>query len=87
LLLALWEAMGAPLRCLDEYDVFMDDVNRDVSTRMIISAARRSVGRQFILITPKSLGAGAADSAEDVKIIKLFDPRENQRRLDEMIES
>lgn len=37
LLLALWEAMGAPLRCLDEYDVFMDDVNRDVSTRMIVS--------------------------------------------------
>jgi chromosome segregation ATPase len=86
LLLSLWEAMGAPLRCLDEFDVFMDDVNRDVSTRMIvsffclckdvstnnqqISAARRSVGRQFILITPKALGAGAAD-AEDVKIIKL----------------
>jgi chromosome segregation ATPase len=37
LLLALWEAMGAPLRCLDEYDVFMDDVNRDVSTKMIVS--------------------------------------------------
>lgn len=38
LLLALWEAMGAPLRCLDEFDVFMDDVNRDVSTRMIVCA-------------------------------------------------
>ena len=37
LLLALWEAMGAPLRCLDEYDVFMDDVNRDTSTKMIVS--------------------------------------------------
>ena len=37
LLLSLWEAMGAPLRCLDEYDVFMDDVNRDVSARMIVS--------------------------------------------------
>lgn len=37
LLLSLWEAMGAPLRCLDEFDVFMDDVNRDVSTNMIVS--------------------------------------------------
>jgi chromosome segregation ATPase len=37
LLLALWEAMGAPLRCLDEFDVFMDDINRDVSTKMIVS--------------------------------------------------
>lgn len=36
LLLSLWEAMGAPLRCLDEFDVFMDQVNRDVSTKMIV---------------------------------------------------
>jgi len=84
LLLALWEAMGAPLRCLDEFDVFMDQVNRDVSTRMIIGAARRSVGRQFILITPNALGAGVADNAEDVRIIKLWDPRDKQRRIDEM---
>lgn len=39
LLLSLWEAMGAPLRCLDEFDVFMDQVNRDVSIRMIVSIA------------------------------------------------
>lgn len=37
LLLALWEAMGAPLRILDEYDVFMDEVNREVSTKMLVS--------------------------------------------------
>lgn len=103
LLLSLWEAMGAPLRCLDEFDVFMDDVNRDISTKMIvsssdtfpkysklipqqISAARKSVSRQFILITPKALGAGVADHAKDVKIIKLFDPREGQRRIDDMMD-
>jgi chromosome segregation ATPase len=39
LLLALWEAMGSPLRCLDEFDVFMDNVNRDVSTKMIVSCS------------------------------------------------
>ncbi|PMD14070.1 P-loop containing nucleoside triphosphate hydrolase protein [Hyaloscypha hepaticicola] len=86
LLLSLWEAMGAPLRCLDEYDVFMDDVNRDVTTKMIISAARRSVGRQFILITPKALGNGAADigNDQDVKITRMTDPRE--RRIDDMLQ-
>jgi len=44
LLLALWEAMGQPLRCLDEFDVFMDDVNRDVSTKMIVRFLHRFVG-------------------------------------------
>ncbi|KAH7036385.1 hypothetical protein B0J12DRAFT_678244 [Macrophomina phaseolina] len=38
LLLALWDAMGAPTRCLDEFDVFMDSVNRDISMKMIIEA-------------------------------------------------
>lgn len=37
LLLAIWEAMSAPLRCLDEFDVFMDNVNRAISTNMLVS--------------------------------------------------
>jgi len=36
LLLSIWESMGAPLRCLDEFDVFMDNVNRAVSTKMLV---------------------------------------------------
>jgi len=56
LLLSIWEAMGSPIRCLDEFDVFMDNVNRDISMKMMIGAARRSVGRQFILITPQAMG-------------------------------
>jgi len=35
LLLALWSAAGCPIRGLDEYDVFMDGVNRKVATNMV----------------------------------------------------
>lgn len=52
LLLAIWEAMGSPIRCLDEFDVFMDAVNRSLSVNLLIDAARRSTGRQFVLISP-----------------------------------
>ncbi|KAI9680781.1 MAG: Structural maintenance of chromosomes protein 6 [Caeruleum heppii] len=79
LLLSLWEAMGSPIRCLDEFDVFMDSVNRDVSLKMMIMAARRSPGRQFVLITPQSMGN--VDVAGDVKIIKLSDPERGQTTL------
>jgi len=79
MLLAIWDAMGSPLRCLDEFDVFMDNVNRAISTNMLVTAARRSVGKQFILITPNAI-EGRAVVDKDVKIIRLVDPR--QRRLD-----
>ncbi|KAF2500398.1 putative DNA repair protein Rad18 [Lophium mytilinum] len=79
LLLALWDAMGSPIRCLDEFDVFMDSVNRDISMKMMIEAARRAVGRQFILITPQAMGSVSIQ--EDVRIIKMTDPDRGQTTL------
>ncbi|KAH3959623.1 hypothetical protein HBH98_194150 [Parastagonospora nodorum] len=79
LLLALWDAMGSPIRCLDEFDVFMDSVNRERSMKMIIQAARRSIGRQFIFITPQAMNN--VDHTSDVKIIRMTDPERNQTAL------
>lgn len=43
MLLSVWEAIGSPIRCLDEFDVFMDNVNRAISTNMLVSRRRCTV--------------------------------------------
>ncbi|MCJ1246552.1 Structural maintenance of chromosomes protein 6 [Trapelia coarctata] len=80
LLLALWDAMGTPVRCLDEFDVFMDSVNRQIAMKMLVDTARRSEGRQFIFITPQSMGN--LDSEQDIKIIRMRDPERNQTTIE-----
>jgi chromosome segregation ATPase len=47
LLLSIWEAMGSPLRCLDEFDVFMDNVNRAISTNMLVGVSTIALGSSF----------------------------------------
>ena len=75
--------MGAPIRCLDEFDVFMDSVNRDVSMDMLIRFARQSKGKQFLLITPQSMGKIDLRSP-DVHVVKMADPVwQGQMRLEE----
>lgn len=78
LLLSLWEAMGSPLRCLDEFDVYMDSVNRSISVEMMLRAAERSAGKQFILITPQNMNQAAT---KQCKIIRIADPARGQTTL------
>ncbi|KAJ5110745.1 hypothetical protein N7532_001280 [Penicillium argentinense] len=79
LLLALWEAMGSPIRCLDEFDVYMDHINRKMAIDMLMIAARRSIGRQFILITPGS--KTDITIAPDVRVKELAEPERGQTTL------
>jgi len=55
LLLSLWETMGCPIRGLDEFDVFMDAVNRRISMKMLIESARDTAQIQYIMITPQDM--------------------------------
>ncbi|KAJ5864325.1 RecF/RecN/SMC [Penicillium soppii] len=79
ILLSLWEAMGSPIRCLDEFDVYMDHINRKMSIDMLMVAARRSIGRQFILITPGS--KTDITISPDVVVKELAAPERGQTRL------
>lgn len=74
-LLSLWDAMGCPIRCLDEFDVYMDAVNRRLVVEMLVNNAKNS-GTQFILITPVSVrNFLESDDQDNVHMVVLRDPQ------------
>lgn len=79
LLLSLWEAIGCPIRCLDEFDVFMDAINRRISMKMITDTAKTSHNVQYILITPQNMGN--IKFGPEVRVQKLSDPERRQAAL------
>eukprot|EP01113_Clastostelium_recurvatum_P041121 TRINITY_DN6487_c0_g1_i1.p1 TRINITY_DN6487_c0_g1~~TRINITY_DN6487_c0_g1_i1.p1 ORF type:complete len:791 (+),score=201.75 TRINITY_DN6487_c0_g1_i1:2-2374(+) len=83
LLLALWEAMEMPFRAMDEFDVFMDAVNRRLSMDLLTNAARQHASRQFIFITPHDIST--IQSAPDIKVHRMYPPERGQQTLVEML--
>jgi len=79
LLLSLWEAIGCPIRCLDEFDVFMDAVNRRISMKKMIDTANTSDGKQYILITPQDMSH--VELGPSVRIHRMGDPERGQSAL------
>ncbi|KAH3762508.1 structural maintenance of chromosome protein [Pelomyxa schiedti] len=80
LLLALWEAMECPLRAMDEFDVFMDAVNREIAVHTLIKSTSFHKNRQFFLFTPNTLPTDIRTS-EDLRIFKLSPPKKGQCTL------
>lgn len=78
-IMALWEAMESPFRCLDEFDVFMDMVNRRISMDMMMKVAKEQKERQFILLTPQDMSS--IGSSRTVRIFRLQDPERGQTTL------
>ncbi|GJE88371.1 hypothetical protein PsYK624_044540 [Phanerochaete sordida] len=79
LLLSLWESIGCPIRCLDEFDVFMDAVNRRISMRMMIDTANASDRKQYILITPQDMTN--IQIGNTVRVHRMSDPERGQGLL------
>ncbi|KAJ7643937.1 P-loop containing nucleoside triphosphate hydrolase protein [Roridomyces roridus] len=76
LLLSLWESIGCPLRCLDEFDVFMDAVNRRISMKMMIDVANQSDKKQYVLITPQDMTN--VTLGPTVRVHRMTDPERGQ---------
>lgn len=73
-LLAVWKVMGCKIRGLDEFDVFMDEVNRKVSMKLMIEAVKASGRVQTIFITPNNM-ADMNINDDEVAIHLMSDPR------------
>ncbi|XP_055886369.1 structural maintenance of chromosomes protein 6-like isoform X2 [Biomphalaria glabrata] len=75
-ILSLWEAMESPFRCLDEFDIFMDMVNRRISMDMMMATADMHKNQQFIFLTPQDMSS--VRTISNVKIYRMQDPERNQ---------
>lgn len=84
--LALGGEVGAPFRAMDEFDVFMDSVNRLVTMTSLLSFAAENPNLQFIFLTPQDLSSlvaardhcrkeGIMLSDDFVKVVQMRPPR------------
>jgi chromosome segregation ATPase len=55
-LLALWAIVESPILFLDEFDVFMDQVNRQFAMELIVNAAKEKLKGQYVFLTPQEMG-------------------------------
>ncbi|KAI5740084.1 hypothetical protein M8J76_000353 [Diaphorina citri] len=73
-IIALWNGMAVPFFSMDEFDVFMDSVNRKIIMDLLLNSARTMFmsDRQFLFLTP--LDCSILDSSTDLTIHKMRDP-------------
>lgn len=82
--LSLWAITETPFRCLDEFDVYMDMVNRRISMDMMLKVAASQRHRQFIFLTPQNMSS--LPVSQLIHILRLNDPdrgNKTQRNQDE----
>jgi chromosome segregation ATPase len=72
LLIALWQTIESPFCALDEFDVYMDSLNRKRSARVLIEFAATYKRRQYIIITPQT--DLEVDATQLVRIHRLRAP-------------
>ncbi|XP_030304149.1 structural maintenance of chromosomes protein 6 [Calypte anna] len=78
-ILSLWSITESPFRCLDEFDVYMDMVNRRIAMDMILKVADSQRHRQFILLTPQTMSS--LPTSSHIRILRMQDPERGQRTL------
>jgi chromosome segregation ATPase len=88
LLLALGHVIECPFRLMDEYDVFLDEISREITLKTIQQYAldKEQKGRQFIILTPHNV-TGVV-TTDEVRVKRMPAPQRrsaigpNQTTLD-----
>jgi len=80
-LLSLWSIVESPILFLDEFDVFMDQVNRRFAMELILSSAKDNLNGQYLFLTPQEMGYIKPDL--HVKMYKMPDPKRTERNYDD----
>lgn len=80
-LLSLWSIVESPILFLDEFDVFIDQVNRRFAMELILSSAKDKLNGQYLFLTPQEMGYIKSD--EHVAIFKMPDPLRTEREYNE----
>ncbi|KAK7869169.1 hypothetical protein R5R35_006621 [Gryllus longicercus] len=71
-ILSLWECVEPPFYFMDEFDVFMDKVNRRIVINNLIWYAQQNKKHQYVFLTPQD--TSQITTSEDVTIYRLDDP-------------
>ena len=70
-LCSLWAHVPSPIRCLDEYDVFMDPLQRQIAIGILMEAAA-STRCQYVFISPQD--SSTVEDKENIKVHVLKAP-------------
>ncbi|KAM3960907.1 LOW QUALITY PROTEIN: structural maintenance of chromosomes 6 [Aphomia sociella] len=72
-IMALWECVELPFYFMDEFDVFMDNVNRKIVMELLIDHALKNKSRQFVFLTPQD--ASSVVAGPHISIHMMAAPR------------
>lgn len=73
-LFAIWGPMHSRIRGLDEFDVFMDTINRRIALKLILKKVAENPKRQTIFITPLSVANIDGLDSKTVHIHEISPP-------------
>merc|ERR1712098_733461 len=68
LIAALWDHMNPPFRALDEWDVFLDAINRKKISNTLLKFGLTHLDYQFLFISPQGAGDIQVDPVDSGKV-------------------